>query len=145
MIARVSFIVFFVFTLCSGHAQECTLDLGGKNAETIIRIFQLNDSQITKMETLQADLEVKTKIVEDEIEKLLSEHPQSKEADLITLGDKYKVLQQKIVDACWESDKMLLSTFNVRQYERYLILCKEAFRRPISVVPMTYEEDNDPK
>jgi aminoglycoside phosphotransferase family enzyme len=127
------------------NAQNCTLDIGGKNTETIIDVFQLNEAQIATMETLRGELAVETKSVEDQIEKLLAEHPQSTEEDLIKLADKYKVLQQKIVNASYESDKKLLSQFNPKQYERYLQLCKAAIRRPIAVIPKIYNDTIEPE
>lgn len=132
-----AFIPVLVF-LCSvqmANAQECTLDIGGKNTETLIKVFQLNDTQISQMETWSAELELQNKETEDAIQKLFDSHPQSTPEELLTLANKYKTLQQKIVDASWEADKKLLTIFNDKQYERYLQLCMEAVRRPIKVVP----------
>lgn len=137
--------VFFGMSLFSTNAQNCTLDIGGKNAETMVTVFQLNEAQMATLETLQGELAVETKSIEDQIQKLLAEHPQSTEEELIKLADKYKVLQQKIVTASYESDKKLLSEFNAKQYERYLQLCKAAIRRPIAVVPKVYNDTIDPE
>lgn len=142
---RFFFIAFFTMYSYMANAQNCTLDIGGKNTETIIDVFQLNEAQIATMETLRGELAVETKSVEDQIEKLLAEHPQSSEEDLIKLADKYKVLQQKIVNASYESDKKLLSQFNPKQYERYLQLCKTAIRRPIAVIPKIYSDTIEPE
>lgn len=137
--------VFFGMSLFSTNAQNCTLDIGGKNVETMVTVFQLNDAQMATLETLQGELTIETKSIEDQIAKLLAEHPQSTEEELIKLADKYKVLQQKIVTASYESDKKLLSEFNPKQYERYLQLCKAAIRRPIAVVPKVYNDTIDPE
>ena len=134
-----------VFLTGSVQAQNCTLDIGGKNAETIVTVFQLNKAQMATLETLQGELAVETKSLEEQIEKLLAEHPQSTEEELIKLADKYKVLQQKIITASYESDKKLLSEFNAKQYERYIQLCKAAIRRPIAVVPKVYKDSIDPE
>lgn len=142
-----AFILFFIFLFpsFSANAQDCTLDIGGKNAEIIEQIFQLNASQKTTMETLRGELEIKTKGIEEEIQKLFDQQPQSTEEELITLAEKYKVLEQKLVNASWESDKKLLATFNTRQYERYTALCQEAFRKPIKVVPVIVRDSIAPK
>ncbi|MBU3025457.1 hypothetical protein Q4603_17005 [Zobellia galactanivorans] len=129
----------FLMLFTSVNAQNCTLDIGGKNNEAIKTIFQLNEEQISTMEALQGELEVQTKDIEGQIEKLLAEHPQSSEEDLIKLAEKYKVLQQQLVQAAYDSDKKLLSLFNSKQYERYLRLCNEAIRIPIKVIPKNYE------
>lgn len=137
--------IFLVFFTGSLNAQICTLDIGGKNAETIVTVFQLNEAQMAILKTLQGELAIESKSVNDQIEKLLAEHPQSTQEELIKLADKYKVLQQKIVTASQESDTKLLSEFNAKQYERYLQLCKAAIRRPISVVPKVYNDSIAPE
>ncbi|TMM53229.1 hypothetical protein FEE95_19365 [Maribacter algarum] len=130
----------------SGNAQDCTLDVGGKNSEMLIKVFQMNAEQITKMEALRAELQIETKVVEDEIQKLFDNHPQSTPDELTTLSEKYKVLQQKIVLASKATDKMLLSSFNEKQYNRYLELCYEAIRKPIKVTPAVLKDSIvDPK
>lgn len=130
---------FFVLLLFSfwGNAQDCTLDVGGKNTDILIKVFQMNEAQISKMETLAAELAIETKVIEDEIQKLFDNHPQSTPEELETLSNKYKVFQEKIVMASKATDKMLLSSFNEKQYERYLELCYEALRRPIKVKPIS--------
>ena len=135
-------LLFFTGTL---QAQVCTLDIGGKNSETMVRVFQLNEAQIMILETLQGELAVETKALNEQIIKLLAVHPQSTEEELIKLADKYKILQQKVVTASYESDRKLLSEFNPKQYERYLQLCKAAIRQPISVVPKVYSDSSNPK
>ena len=95
MLDKFYFFVILGTIFFTGSAQDCTLDIDGKNAETIVTIFQLNETQTTTMEALRGELEIETKIIEKQIEKLLAEHPQSKEQDLIVMGDKYKALQNK--------------------------------------------------
>ncbi len=133
-----AFVTVLLFSLFSfwGMAQECTLDIGGKNSETLIKVFQLNEAQIAQMEVYCAELAIENKLVEDNIQKLFDSHPQSTPEELSTLAEKYRVLQQKMVSTSREADKKLLTIFNKRQYERYLQLCNEAIRRPIQVVPI---------
>ena len=138
--------LFFVILLTPfiGQSQECTLDIGGKNHNTIIDIFQLNAEQQATMETVRSELKTEQTSIENEIQKLLSTHPQSTETELITMSDKYKVLQQKMESLSWESDKKLLETFNPKQYERYLNLCGEALRKPIEITPVSYKDSITP-
>lgn len=145
MVIKFYFFVILGTIFYTGSAQDCTLGIGGKNAEAMVTVFQLNETQIATMETLQGKLEIETKIIEEQIEKLLAEHPQSKEQDLIVMGDKYKALQHKLVQASYESDKTLLATFNTKQYERYLELCNAAIRRPIRITPKFYKDSIAPK
>jgi len=135
----VSFIVVLIISNC-GFGQDCTLDVGGKNSDILIKVFQMNEEQVTKMETLRAELDIETKGIEDEIQKLFDNHPQSTPEELTTLSNKYKVFQEKIVLASAAADKMLLSTFNEKQYDRYLELCHEAIRKPIKVVPVSLKD-----
>ena len=132
------FLLVFIFAFFSffGYAQDCTLGLNEKSSDLLIKIFQLNEDQIYKMEKWQAELAIETKAIEDEIERLLASQPQSSPEELTALADKYLVYQQKIVAASRATDELMLSTFNKKQYERYLMLCYEVIRRPIRVVPM---------
>lgn len=135
----VPFFVLLLFSL-SGNAQDCTLDVGGKNSDILVKVFQMNAEQMGKMETLKAELGVETKVVEDEIQKLFDNHPQSTPDELATLSKKYKVFQEKIVMASRAADKTLLSSFNEKQYDRYLELCYEAVRKPIKVMPVSLND-----
>jgi len=135
--AFTAFLLFISF----GKAQvlECTLDIGGKNAENVSQIFQLNEGQNSQMEVLRADYSEAYKTFEEQSQKLLDEHPQSNTEELTTLANKYRALQEQITEASREIDKKLLSSFNQRQYDLYLSLCHEAFRRPIEVTPLIYD------
>lgn len=131
----------FLLFISYGNAQvlECTLDIGGKNAENVVEIFQLNEGQKSQMEELRADYSIAYKTFEEQTQKLLDEHPQSTTDELTTLATKYRALQENITEASRTIDEKLLSSFNQRQYDFYLSLCHEAFRRPIEVTPVIYD------
>ena len=134
--------IFLFFLLFSfwGMAQDCILDIGGKNTDTLVQVFQMNEEQTSQMNIWHAELVIETKVVEGEIQKLFDSHPQSTPEELTSLAVKYKVLQEKIVNASKATDQRLLSIFNKKQYDRYLELCNEAFRRPIRAVPVDIKE-----
>ncbi|WP_299531325.1 hypothetical protein [Ulvibacterium sp.] len=137
--------MFYVLLGCTifssvSLAQDCTLDIGGDNTDMMIEVFQLNDAQIKTMENLKSDLEIQIKGLKEDIQKLFDDHPQSSTEELQVLADKYRVLEKKVMDASWECDKKLLSTFNERQYGRYLDLCHEAFRKPIRIIPVAVKD-----
>jgi len=142
-----SYCILFTLFLSASFclAQECTLDVGGKNYTMIVDIFQLNTEQQATMEELRGALELTTKTVEEDIQKLFDSHPQGTQAELIKLSDKYKMLKAILVNASWESDKKLLETFNPKQYERYQNLCKEAYRKPIRITPVSYRDSIAPE
>ena len=135
-----AFAAFFLF-ISNGNAQalECTLDIGGKNTQNVSDIFQLNEGQKSQMEVLRAEYSAAYTTFEEQSQKLLDEHPQSTTEELTTLANKYRALQEKITEASRDIDKKLLSSFNQRQYDLYLSLCHEAFRRPIEVTPLIYD------
>ena len=135
----------FLMLFTSANAQNCTLDIGGKNIDLIVTVFQLNEAQVSTMEQLRSELDIKAKTVEADIQKLFEQHPQSSPEELTTLAGKYKVLQQELVAASFSSDKKLLATFNEKQYQRYLSLCNEALRDPIRVVPIQLGDSIVPK
>ncbi len=123
---------FFLFI---GTAQDCTLDLGGSNLETFIKIFQLNETQIAQAEAWQGELQVVTKSIQEEAQLLFDKQPQSTPDELIVLAEKYKVLQDKMVKLSVSYDKRFLNVLNEKQYERYMALCEEAERNPLPRIP----------
>ena len=137
---KYSSVVMFLFSCFFGFSQDCTLNVGGGNVETIVSVFQLNPTQKSKLEDLKAAYSVDAKALEDEIEKLLEEHPQSTPQELELLGNKYIVLKNKMADKAEETDLKLLESFNEKQYNRYVELCKEALRRPFVIAPVVYKD-----
>lgn len=134
--------MFLIFFLSSylGRSQDCTLDIGGKNKEVLFQVFQMNENQKGQMEVWATELEIEIQVIEAEIQKLFSSHPQSTPEELTTLSKKYIVLKNKIIEASKATDTKLLSMFNEKQYKRYLVLCSEALLRPIQVVPVSMKE-----
>lgn len=116
----------------SAQLPDCTLGIGGKDAEVLTKVFQLNEAQINSMEVWMGELQTQNKLVEDEIKTLFDTHPQSNQEELENLARKYKALQDKMVATNKSYDRKLLGLFNPKQYERYVALCNEALRRPLS-------------
>ncbi|RKR12312.1 hypothetical protein CLV91_2438 [Maribacter vaceletii] len=142
---KYSSIIVFVFSCFVSFSQDCTLNVGGGNVETIVSVFQLNTNQKNKLEDLKAAYGLEAKTIEDEIEKLLEEHPQSTPQELELLGNKYLVLKNKLADKAEETDLKLLESFNEKQYNRYIELCKEAYRKPFVITPVVYKDSIAPK
>ncbi|MEB8344661.1 hypothetical protein OO010_01270 [Flavobacteriaceae bacterium KMM 6898] len=127
-------VIFFLFSM--GIAQECTLGIGGRDAETIIQVFQLNAEQVAKMDELRSALDLETSPMEEQIKKLLETHPQSTQEELTELAVKFKVLESKIVQISRSYDQRLLALFNQKQFQRYIELCHEAVRTPLKIEPI---------
>ncbi len=137
-------IMLLLFTY-GGYSQQCNLNVTGGNSGEITEMFQLNAAQKATLETLSGDFELLRKDVEDQIQKLFEDHPQSTQEELTTLSAKYKMLQQKMVKASWEADKSFLQGLNPKQYQLYLDLCTEAILEPITVTPVIYTDSIPPK
>lgn len=141
MVGKRFFIAFigFLFGFVA-WGQDCTLDIGGADRDLMVQVFQLNEEQIEAMVELKGDFTAQSKSVEEEIQLLFNAHPQSTPEELALLADKYRVLQQKMVNAARQCDVKFLSLLNPKQYERYLELCFEAYRKPIRVTPVALKK-----
>ena len=135
--------LIFILTNWQGYSQTdyCALDIGGDDSDTIIQIFQLNEEQQSLMEGWRAELQLKTRLIEDDIEQLLATHPQSTQTDLQNLARKYAVLRDKLLTVSSEYDQRLLGVFNEKQYKFYTELCREAMRTPLNPIPREEKED----
>lgn len=134
---RNSCLMFFALSVTMAHAQvkDCTLGIGGKDADVIIRVFQLNDEQQQKMQLWEGELAQYHKIMGDSIRTLFDTHPQKTMEDLQALANKYRAFRDKIETTSSLYDQKLLATFNQRQYEKYAALCREALRMPMPAYP----------
>jgi len=120
--------------VASAQLPDCTLGIGGKDTEVLIQVFQLNDEQKNALNIWAGELQTQNKLKEEEIKLLLDKHPQSTQKDLETLAKKYKVLKDQMLATSKSYDQKLLGLFNPRQYQRYVELCSEALRTPITPI-----------
>jgi len=128
------FSILLFFILFTGIAQtaDCTLGIGGKDTETIIQVFQLSEEQLVLMEGWIQDLNKSNELIEEQMDILLDKHPQSNEEELQTLAEKFKVLRTEILNNSKICDQKLVGILNENQYKRYIALCNEALRRPLT-------------
>ncbi len=125
--------------------EDCILGVGITENETIIDIFQLNGEQSEKIINYSAELKYRNELLNNQAENILKRHPQSTTAELMVLAAKYNVIRDSMEFIQRMIDKRALKLFNKKQYERYLKLCKEAFRQPFRVVPSNYRDSISPK
>ena len=125
-------LLFFVFFTSFGQTADCTLGIGGKDTETIIKVFQLSAEQLVQMEGWILELKKSNEKIEEQINHLLDDHPQSNEEELQTLAEKFKVLRTEIITNSKIYDQKLVGIFNENQYKRYIALCEEAMRIPLT-------------
>ena len=126
-------IVLLVFNYTAAQLSDCTLAVGGKDTEVIIQVFQLNDAQQEKLMNWLGELQLYHKEKADEIRQLFDTHPQQTTEELEQLAEKYKGLRDEIEANSRAMDLKLIATFNQKQYERYVALCREAGREPMVV------------
>jgi hypothetical protein len=138
-----SILLLFIFFTSMGQTADCTLGIGGKDTETIIKVFQLNDEQLVQMEAWIQKLNKSNELIEEQIDVLLDKHPQSNEEELQTLADKFKPLRAQIIANSKICDQKLVGILNENQYRRYIDLCTEAMRRPLK--GLISEEDTLPE
>ncbi|QWX82740.1 hypothetical protein H0I23_09695 [Cellulophaga sp. HaHaR_3_176] len=128
-------IALFVFSLTSVFAtsQVCILDIGSKNSEKVIETFQLKEKQLETLKVLKDDVKLATDAIDEKVKVLLETHPQSTPEELTVLAEKHKELEEEMFGVIIEYDQKLISIFNEKQYERYVLLCNTASRTPITI------------
>lgn len=125
-------VFIMTFLSVSAISQTCILDIGSKNVENITKTFQLNKEQIHSLDSLRTQLISERDLQENEVKKLLETHPQSTPDELLILAKKHKALEDSMFETTIIYDQKLISLFNAKQYERYVLLCTSANRTPIS-------------
>lgn len=128
--------IYAFFSLCfafplTAQIEDCLLNIGGLDNTTIVQVFQLNDIQRDKLEIWSQELQGERKENEEKITLLFDTHPQKTTEDLEDLASAYSKIKDEYVALTRAYDQKLLTLFNERQYERYVMLCAEAVRRPI--------------
>ncbi|MBT8236239.1 MAG: hypothetical protein KJO04_08600 [Bacteroidia bacterium] len=143
---KIAFLILGLATISMSQAQmqDCTLDIAGVDTELMIKLFQLNEEQTTTLEDLRAEIEVKNRVLYDQIKWLFDNHPQDTEDDLTNMAKKYDVMQRQIMANSQLYDQKFLGTLNDLQYQRYTILCEEAMRKPL-VVPDNFKTYSPPE
>ncbi len=148
MITR-TFYLLTLLLICAisttrAQMENCTLGVGGKDTQLITDVFQLNDAQLHQMELWIGELGMESKLIEDEIKELFDNHPQSTQEEMLTLAQKYKVLKDRLTHLSLNYDSRVLGLFNEKQYQRYVELCAEALRKPLTPI-LSSEETSDPE
>ncbi|TAI49415.1 hypothetical protein [Flagellimonas allohymeniacidonis] len=124
---------FFVFSMHIFSQKECPLGVGGKDDDTIIEVFQLNEEQTEKMRNWSAELKIRNTLLKDKAKHLLKRNEESPPDVLMKVSKEYKDILDSMKANSLMIDKRLLSIFNERQYGFYLELCSGISLRPIFV------------
>ena len=127
-------VLIFILISTSVKSQTCILDIGSKNVENITKAFQLNMEQVGALDSLRNQLIAERDLQEIKVKNLLETHPQSTPEELLILAKKHKELEDSMFETTIIYDQKLISLFNEKQYERYVLLCKSANRLPIAIL-----------
>lgn len=112
-------------------AQMCILNVGSENSDQIKQVFQLNEDQIVALEASKLILNQEIAVLQEQVQELIKNHPQSNPDELMVFAKKHKDLEDQMFSLTIAYDQKLISLFNEKQYERYLLLCTKANRTPI--------------
>ncbi|MDF0715903.1 hypothetical protein PY092_07075 [Muricauda sp. 334s03] len=129
-------VVFFLFLILgfSGFAQmDCILGVGGRDNETITKVFELTEEQQRNLKNWSAELKIRNDIFKGKAEYLMKQNEESSPEVLMDVSKKYQSFIDSMAKNVRMMDKRLLTTFNKAQYERYLKLCRQMTLRPIHI------------
>lgn len=109
------------------------LGVGGKDNETIIKVFELSEEQQENLKNWSAELKVRNDLLRDKAQYLMKKNEESSPEVLVTVSQEYKIILDSMKQNIRMMDKRLLGTFNEAQYERYTKLCNQMALRPIYI------------
>ena len=129
-------VVFYLFLLSGfyGFAQmDCILGVGGRDNETITKVFELTEEQQENLKSWSAELKVRNDILKDKAKYLMKKNEESSPEVLLTVSKEYGSIMDSMKRNVRMIDKRLLTSFNKAQYERYVKLCSQLALRPIHI------------
>jgi hypothetical protein len=118
-----------MLTRLAGQEADCTLGIGGRDTEVVVRVFKLSDEQQQQLSLWVSELQSYQKDMSEQVRELFDKHPQHNLEEIQTLASKYKVLREEIEATSKAFDRKLINIFDERQYAQYRQLCKEAKRQ----------------
>ncbi len=113
--------------------MNCILGVGGRDNETITKVFELTEEQKENLKNWSAELKVRNEIFKDKAEYLMKQNEESSPEVLLEVSKKYQSYIDSMAKNILMMDKRLLKSFNPTQYERYLKLCRQLTLRPIHI------------
>ena len=113
--------------------MDCILGVGGRDDETIIKVFELTEEQQENLKNWSAELKVRNDIFKDKAAYLMKQNEESPPEVLMEVSKKYQSYIDSMANNVRMIDMRLLGTFNEKQYQRYVKLCSQLSLRPIYV------------
>lgn len=113
--------------------MDCILGVGGRDNETITKVFELTEEQKEDLKNWSAELKIRNDIFKERAEYLMKQNEDSSPEVLIEVSKKYQSFIDSMAKNVHMMDKRLLESFTQTQYDRYLKLCNQMTLRPIYV------------
>ena len=113
--------------------MDCILGVGGRDNETITKVFELTEEQKDNLKNWSAELKIRNDIFKERAEYLMKQNEDSSPEVLIEVSRKYQSFIDSMAKNVHMMDKRLLESFTQTQYDRYLKLCNQMTLRPIYV------------
>lgn len=113
--------------------MDCILGVGGRDNETIIKVFELTEEQQENLKNWSAELKVRNDLLMDRAKYLMKKHEESSPEVLLTVSKEYGSIMDSMKQNVRMIDKRLLTSFSKAQYERYVKLCDQLTLRPIHI------------
>lgn len=113
--------------------MDCVLGVGGRDNETITKVFELTEEQQKSLKNWTAELKIRNDIFKDKAAYLMKQNEESSPEVLIEVSKKYQSYIDSMAKNVRMMDKRLLKIFNETQYERYVKLCNQLTLRPIYI------------
>ncbi|WP_326277885.1 hypothetical protein [Flagellimonas halotolerans] len=125
--------LFLIFWFCGFAQMDCILGVGGRDNETITKVFELTEEQQENLRNWSAELKIRNDFLKDKATYLMKKNKESPPEVLITVSKQYATILDSMKQNVGMIDKRLLRSFNNTQYERYLKLCGQLSLRPIHI------------
>ncbi|MBQ4914379.1 hypothetical protein J8L85_08030 [Maribacter sp. MMG018] len=131
-------VLFILFSTTLMAQEDCVLGVGFTDDAILIDVFQMSEMQQKQLADFKGELKHRNELLNAQLEDIATRHPQSTVEELTELAGKYNGIMDSMRLVQATIDKRVLATFNQKQYDRYLSLCKEANRTPYVVEPKVY-------
>lgn len=131
-------VLFILFSTTLMAQEDCILGVGFTDDAILIDVFQMSEMQQKQLADFKGELKHRNELLNAQLEDIATRHPQSTVEELTELAGKYNGIMDSMRLVQATIDKRVLATFNQKQYDRYLSLCKEANRTPYVVEPKVY-------
>ncbi len=113
--------------------MDCILGVGGRDNETITKVFELTEEQRESLKNWSAELKIRNDILKDRAKFLMKKNEESSPEVLVAVSKEYSSIMDSMKQNVLMMDTRLLQSFDQTQYDRYVKLCNQLTLRPIHI------------